>query len=67
MSFRRYGRDNRVSAKDSVILQRYLAGWKIEINLDAADVDSNGAVNAVDAIILERHLAQWSGYEKFGK
>jgi len=42
----------------------YLAGdFDIEINLDAADLNSDGKVTIDDLVILQRHLAGWAGYE----
>ena len=45
------------------MLRRYLAGWGVEMNEEAADLDGSGEVNNRDAIWLARHLAGWAGYE----
>ena len=45
------------------MLRRYLAGWGVAINEDAANLDARGGVNNSDAIWLARHLAGWDGYE----
>ena len=45
---------------DAILLDRYLAGWNVKIELAAADVDGDGEVNDWDAIILDRYLAGWN-------
>lgn len=56
--------DGEVDITDSVLLQRYVAGWPgIEINLAAADVNGDGEADITDSVILQRHVAAWSGYE----
>ena len=51
--------DGEVSDWDAIILNRYLAGWDVEINLAAADIDKDGEVSDWDAIVFERYLAGW--------
>ena len=55
--------DGEVTDWDSILLKRYLAGWTVEINLDAMDVDGDGEVNDGDDIILDRFLAFWPDVE----
>ena len=45
---------------DSVLLDRYLAGWDVEINTSAADMDGNGIVDDWDGILLARKFAGWN-------
>ncbi len=45
---------------DSVLLDRYLAGWEVEINTSAADMDENGTVDDWDGVLLARKLAGWN-------
>ena len=52
--------DGEVSDWDAIILNRYLAGWNVEIELAAADVDGDDEVTDWDAIVLERYLAGWN-------
>lgn len=52
--------NGEVNDWDSVLLDRYLAGWTVVINEYAADVDGNGEVNDWDAVLLSRKLAGWS-------
>jgi len=55
---------NGVNNSDLIMLRRYLAGWNVTINEDAANIDQKGGINNSDAIWLARHLAGWSGYEE---
>ena len=45
---------------DAIVLNRYLAGWKTEVNKFASDIDGNGEIDDWDAIALERKLAGWN-------
>ena len=54
--------DGRVNNSDMIFLRRYLAGWNVTINEQAANIDGKGGINNSDAIYLARHLAGWSGY-----
>ena len=51
--------DGEISDWDAILLNRYLAGWDVEVNLLAADVDGDGEISDWDAIMLERYLAGW--------
>ena len=51
--------DGEISDWDAILLNRYLAGWDVDIDLAVADVDGDGEVSDWDAIILERFLAGW--------
>ena len=52
--------DGEISDWDSILLNRYLAGWNVDINENACDVDEDGEISDWDAIVLERYLAGWS-------
>lgn len=52
--------DGEISDWDAIVLNRYLAGWNVEIELASADIDSDGEVSDWDAIVLERYLAGWN-------
>ncbi len=52
--------DGTVDDWDSVLLDRYLAGWDVEINTSAADMDGNGIVDDWDGVLLARKLAGWN-------
>ena len=51
--------DGELSDWDAILFERYLAGWDVEINLDAMDIDHDGEISDWDAIIFERYLAGW--------
>ena len=52
--------DGKINGKDSIMLNRYLAGWDVEIGLEAADINGDGKVNGKDVILLDRYLAGWT-------
>lgn len=52
--------NGEVSAKDSVILKRHLAGWTVTADLAAANVNGDEKTNATDATLLTRYLAGWT-------
>ena len=51
--------NGKVNLQDSALLRRYLAGWDVTIDKNAADVDGNGKVNLQDSALLRRYLAGW--------
>ena len=51
--------DDAVSKLDLLRLQKYLAGWKVEIVWTAADTNGDGAVNKADLLRLQKYLAGW--------
>lgn len=52
--------DGTIDDWDSVLLDRYLAGWEVEVNTSAADMDENGVVDDWDGVLLARKLAGWN-------
>ncbi len=52
--------DGVIDDWDSVLLDRYLAGWDVEINTSATDMDENGVVDDWDGVLLARKLAGWN-------
>ena len=52
--------DGTIDDWDSVLLDRYLAGWEVTINTSAADMDENGIVDDWDGVLLARKLAGWN-------
>ena len=44
---------------DSVLMDRYLAGWEVDIEEAAADIDGDGTVTDWDGVIFDRYLAGW--------
>ncbi|MCR5694930.1 MAG: hypothetical protein K6G89_08200 [Clostridia bacterium] len=51
--------DGELTDWDAILLNRYLAYWKLTIDLDAMDIDGDGEVTDWDAILFERYLAGW--------
>lgn len=51
--------DGKVNNKDLGLLQQYLAGWEITIDVMAADVNNNNRVNNQDLGLLQQYLAGW--------
>ncbi|MBP5311791.1 MAG: hypothetical protein J6112_03035 [Clostridia bacterium] len=53
-------RDGEVSDWDAILLERWLAGWNVDIHLSELDIDEDGDISDWDAILLERYLAGWN-------
>ena len=51
--------DGKVTKADLLRLQKYLARWDVEINLNAADCNGDGNVSKADLLRLQKHLAGW--------
>ena len=51
--------DGTVNGLDSILLNRYNAGWDVDIDFKAADVNQDGQVNGFDSILLNRYNAGW--------
>lgn len=51
--------DGKVTKADLLRLQKYLARWDVEINLDAADCNGDGNVSKADLLRLQKYLAGW--------
>ncbi len=58
--------DGKVNTADDILFQRYLAGWNVDIDVEAADINGDGKIDALDQILLQRMLAGWDkdGSEK---
>lgn len=61
--------DGEVNKADSMILSRYIGGWKDYdkkiVNMDSADLNRDGEVNKADSMILSRYVGGWKGYDKY--
>ena len=53
-------RDGKVNMKDLVLIQRYLNGWPIDIDLTACDLTGDNKVNMKDYVALQRQLNGWT-------
>jgi len=50
-------RDDAVNMKDVLALRKFLAGFDVDINMDAADVNGDGNVSMKDVLQLRKFLA----------
>ncbi len=50
--------DSVIGEKDAVLLSRYLAGWKVNIDLTKADLNGDGVVDEKDAVTISRYLTR---------
>lgn len=48
--------DGTITASDSDLLKKYLAGWDVEISKASSDMTEDGKVDIRDAVRLEQHL-----------
>lgn len=53
--------DQVINTTDIIVLRRYLVGYNIELNENAANVNDDGKVNTADVILLRRYIA--GGYD----
>ena len=51
--------DGEVTDWDSILFDRFLAGWNVYCILEAMDLDADGEVSDWDSILLARYLAGW--------
>ena len=51
--------DGSINNRDLVLLQQYLNGWDVTLNLVAADVNRDGKVNVRDQGLLQQYLNGW--------
>ena len=53
--------DGTVNSRDVILLRQYIAGWDVEIDPAAANVngDPNGDINGLDMILLRQYVAGW--------
>lgn len=49
--------DTKVNVKDATAIQKWVAGYEIEIDLDCADADLNETVNVKDATAVQKWVA----------
>ena len=54
-------RDLSVTTKDAVLLFRKVAGWDVEVDSAALDVNGDNKVNTKDAVALFRYTSGWDG------
>ena len=54
--------DNQVTLDDVNILAQYLAGWRVEANNDALDVNNDGAVNLKDLVFYGNFVLYFGNF-----
>ena len=53
-------KDKKVNMKDLVLIQRYLNGWAVDIDIDICDLNGDNKVNMKDYVALQRILNGWT-------
>ena len=53
------GEGEKPMKKDLLRLQKYLAGWDVEIDEAAADCNGDGQISKADLLRLQKYLAGW--------
>ena len=51
--------DGAVNARDAALLQQYVAGVEVTLDMASGDANGDGAVNARDAALLQQYVAGW--------
>lgn len=51
--------DRKINMKDIVLLQQYLNGWNVTIDMLAANVNDDTKVNMKDIVLLQQYLNGW--------
>ena len=51
--------DGQVTGVDAALLQQFVAGWEVTMDLVAADANGDGQVTGVDAALLQQFVAGW--------
>lgn len=52
--------DRVTNLKDGLLMQQFLAGWKVKVKKKNLDVNGDGEVDLKDGILLKQHLAGWN-------
>lgn len=48
-----------MNVKDLILLAQHYAGWDVDINIPAMDINGDGETNVKDLIRLAQYLAGW--------
>ena len=51
--------DGAVNARDAALLQQYVAGVEVTLDMASGDANGDGAINARDAALLQQYVAGW--------
>ena len=49
-----------VDVSDVLIIQQFIAGWKVDIDEKAADIDGDGILSVTDALLVQQLIAGWN-------
>ena len=52
--------DGEVDVQDVLLIQQYIAGWKVKINLKNANVNGDTEADIQDCLLIQQHIAGWS-------
>lgn len=52
-------KNGTVDVSDVLLIQQYIAGWNVDIDLNAADVTGDAKANIDDALMIQQHIAGW--------
>ncbi len=52
--------DGDIDVDDLVLMQKLVAGWKVNVNMRAADVYPDGTVGADDLVLMQKYIAGWN-------
>ena len=52
-------KDGETTDWDSILFERYLSNWDVQIYLDECDIDGDGEVSDWDSMMFTRYLCGW--------
>lgn len=52
--------DNSITSVDAALILQHVAGWSVQINAAAADVNCDGWVTSADAALILQYVASWN-------
>lgn len=53
--------NGNIDLQDVVVLAQYVAGWSVNCNEDALNVNGAGGIDLQDVVLLAQYIAGWSG------
>ena len=51
--------DGKVNVRDIGVMQQYMNGWEVTMDMDAADVNNDGKVNVRDIGVMQQYMNGW--------
>ena len=52
--------DGEINVDDLLLMQKLVAGWKVNVNMRAADVVPDGTIGADDLVLMQKRIAGWN-------